>query len=102
MQIESASAEYIPVIVHTSADPTTALPGFSVTTGSRSDPGTFSEGLWDADGWDSTTGRIVAWSPLAGAGQTLDLTDGLNYNLWVRWTLGSQVIVKEAGVVEAR
>ena len=100
MIIESTTAERVPVTLWTTADPTATLPEFSITTGTRSDPGTFQNGVWDSDGWDSTTGRVVAWSPVVGSGQALDITEGTNYDLWVRWTISGETPVKLAGRLE--
>ena len=101
VRIESATSERVPVVVWTTADPTATPPSFSVTSAVRSNPGTFVNGNWDSEGWDSTTGRVVAWSALLGDGEALDISEGTTYDLWVRWTASGETPVKLAGTLEA-
>jgi hypothetical protein len=91
LSIESTTAEKLPVLITTSADPTGSLPEFALTT--SGDPSTWVDGEWDG-AWSSTTGKIQALTPLVGDGQALDVTDGVDYDLWARWVVGTETPVR--------
>ncbi len=94
LPIESTTSERVNVEVTTTADPTGALPDFAVTT-TDTEPSSWVAGSWDGT-WDSTTGKVDAKSPTVGAGASLVVAGGTDYDLWIRWTVGSETPVKLA------
>jgi hypothetical protein len=55
-------------------------------------------GSWSG-GWDSTTGKAVALTPMIGAGQPLDVMRGNDYRLSARWHAGAAVPVHTAEIL---
>lgn len=100
---ESSSAEKLLAEIITDSDPTSeAAPEFSITTGLRDDPGSWVAGSWVSGSWVEKTNRADAVSPVMGSGQALDVTEGNQYNLWMRWTIGGQTPVLLLGVIIVR
>lgn len=98
--LESTTVESLIGELKTDVDPTGgAAPEFSLTTGLRTDPATWVAGSWVVGSYVSKTWRVDARSPLIGAGQALDVTEGTVYNLWVRWVINTQTPVVLLGVV---
>lgn len=95
--LESTSAEKIPVTINTSSDPTGSSVSFALTT-TATEPSSFQNGEWSGT-WNTTTGKIDALTPLAGNGQTLDVTPGTDYFLWARWTVGTETPTTHCGTV---
>jgi hypothetical protein len=85
------------VEITTTADPTGGVIEFAVGTGT--DPSAWVAGSW-ASGWDSTTGKATALTPLLGTGQALAVAGGTPYKLWARWHVGTEVPVKVASVLQ--
>lgn len=96
-QIESTTSEKLPAIITTSGDPTVLAPDFALTTGTT-EPSTWVAGEWTGT-WSDTTGEVNALSPLVGDGETLAVTAGVEYDLWARWTLGTETPVQHCGRV---
>lgn len=86
--LESTTKEKRPYEVTAPSDPTGTLPAFALTT-TTTQPTTWVNGEWVGT-WSSTTGKATALTPLMGAGQALDLTPGVDYDLWIRPTVGSE------------
>lgn len=97
LTIESTTIERLQVEVTTSSDPTGNPPEFAVST--SSEPGAFANGSW-VGSWNTTTGKIMAQTPLLGAGQSLDVADGSTYRLYARWTVGDQTPTTVASILQ--
>lgn len=98
--LESATAEKRQTWVHTTADPTGQTVEFAVTT-TAADPTTWVAGTWVAgtagtftDGQGITRWRAIAQSPLMGASQALPVASGTTVYLWVRWRVGTELVVR--------
>lgn len=92
IELESQSAEKIPVRVTTSGDPSATPPNFAVTT-TANQPSTWIAGEWDG-AYDAATSEINALSPVAGDGQALDVSPGM-YDLWIQWTIGTETPARQ-------
>lgn len=90
--IESTTAHYIGVYVHTTSDPTGGNVDFALTA-TTTQPTSWQTGTWSGT-FDATTGRVLALTPLTGASQTLDVTPDTDYDLWARWTVGAETPVQ--------
>lgn len=99
MNIESASVESVRVKITTRVDPTGNAVEFSVTTGRRADPGTWVAGTWDTT-WNLESGRVEALSPTIGTAGDLAVAADTSYDLWIRWTAGSETPVKRVGSLD--
>lgn len=54
------------------------------------------------DAWDSASRKVVHLTPTIGAsGAGITLTAGVQYELWGRLTLGSEVMARRCGVITA-
>ncbi len=99
--IQSTSIERKRVVIETTEDPTGVAPEFAAITDLAGDPATYADGVWHSDGWDSVTGRVVAYTATMGkSGADLVLTDKLVYSVFMRWTLSAEVPVIDCGLVE--
>jgi len=97
LTIESGSAEPIDVVIKATADPTGGDAEFQVTTLDTTTPsGSWSAGTWQT-AYDSTTGKVTARTPTVGASGTLAITEGVTYQLWIRWG----TVVKRAARIYA-
>lgn len=97
IKIESTTLERLVVTVTTTDDPTGSPPDFAVTPITDTDPSAWVAGTWFG-GWDSTNGTIEAVSPQVGrAPAGLELTEGSNVRLWIRWTAGADQPVRDVG-----
>jgi hypothetical protein len=106
--IESTTAEKRQTWVHTTADPTGQAVEWAVST-TGADPGTWVAGSWVAgsagtfvDGQGLTRWRAITQSPLMGGGQALAIAGGTTVYLWVRWRIGTEVIVRLVEVFQIR
>ncbi len=91
--LESTTSEKVPGTVKTSADPTGALPEFALTTVNTEPTWPGTDGEWDGT-WSATTREIDMLSPLVGDGAALDVAGGTDFDLWVRWTVGTETPAK--------
>lgn len=103
--LESMSAEEVLVKLRSRKDPTGSDVEFAVSTVRRNqvDPGdlTWVAGEWSPGGWDSSTGRVDAFTPTIGESGDLVVAEG-TIDLWVRWTSGASVPVKLASSIPIR
>ena len=100
-RIESTTREQLDGPVTARVDPSGVPPEWSLSTGRRTDPGTWVAGSWSGS-WSSRTGMITAVSPLVGAGEALSVEAGTVYDVWVRWTDGAARPVKWLGLLLVR
>ena len=84
--IESTTKEKRLYEVTAPSDPTGTAPAFALTT-TETQPTTWVNGEW-VGAWSSTSGKVSALTPLIGAGQSLDVAPGVDYDLWIRPTVG--------------
>lgn len=89
LNVESGTSERLRATIAVPADPTGTPPDWSVTTGARGDAGDWEAGQWTSS-WDPVTGRVDLSSALLGAGQALDITEGVTYDLWLRVAYGDE------------
>lgn len=99
--LRADTAEKIPVIITTTADPTGTAPTFALTAdtigATTTDP--FVAGEWSGT-WNTTTGEIDALTPLVGDGQALDVDPDTDYQLHAAWTVGTETPEKDViGIV---
>lgn len=98
-KLESGSIEVIPVEVTTASDPTGAAVAFSFTASTATDAGAFTAGSWSGT-YDADTDIVIALTPTCGsASATIDLTSASKWRLWVRYTIGSETVVRPVGIV---
>ncbi len=99
IELESSSAERIPVDWTTPADPTGAFPAFVLATSSDLSGAVWVNGTWDTT---YTNGQATALTPLIGDGQALDVTGGVDYYLYGRCTVGVETPVRLIDVIRVR
>lgn len=87
--IESTTKEKLPFTVTAPGDPTGNPPQFALTTTTTQPTWPGVAGEW-VGSWSTTTGTAEALTPLIGAGQALDVTPGVDYDLWIRPTVGTE------------
>lgn len=90
IRLESTTLEKLLVTWETRGDPTAVLPEFSITSGPESDPSSWVNGEWAPDGFSARSGLVTAYTPTIGSGGDLDITQGETYDLWMRFTFGTE------------
>lgn len=95
--IESASIESLTVTVTSDGGPDNGEPiEFLLTPKADTSP----SGTWFPGTYQSVTGDVgIATTPLIGAGELLNIVEGNDYRLWVRWRAGLETPVMMATVV---
>lgn len=97
--LESTTAERQNVTVKAPSDPTGGAVEFAVTTGpSPTDPSGWVAGSWFGT-WSAETSLVTALTPVMGNGQALSINGDTLYDLWVRFTVGTETPVKHVGRV---
>lgn len=100
LSLEHTTVETLPTTITSRLDPTGDTVEFNMTAATLTSPsGSWTAGTWNGT-WNSTTGEVVALSPLIGSGAFV-LTEGTFYKLWVRWVHGSETIVALAATIHA-
>jgi len=93
--IQSGATVVVPIDVRTIGDPTGAVPSFSATTTTATDPGAFTDGTWSG-AWSSTTRLVTALTPtLPGS---LSLAEG-DFKLWLKYVVGSETVILPVGIL---
>ena len=99
LAFESTSIESIEVTVTSRVDIDAAPPEFQLTDIDATSP----TGAWVAGVWQSVSGGSgKALTPLIGAGQPLDVVEGSNYKLWIRWSAATETPVRPVDSVRVR
>lgn len=98
LTIYAGSAVSVETVVKSDTDPTGTAPGWAITALDATAPGSTSAGTW-AVAYSATTDKATARSPLIGDGQTLDLTSGSTYRLWLSVTAGSETMVEPVAII---
>lgn len=93
---ESASSEKRLATITTTADPTGQAVEFAVGQGQS--PSAWVAGSWVSSSWDGTAARAL--TPLMGQGAALDLAARGVWKVWVRWRVGTEVVVRLCGVLQ--
>ena len=99
--LEHTTAESLRVTITARVDPTASDVEFNLTASTETTPGaTWTAGTWDVAGWNATTGKVDALSPILNA-TNYELTEGSAFKLWVRWTQGAETPVHLAETIRA-
>lgn len=95
VEMNSTSKEKLRAVVETSADPTGGTVNWALAA-VGSDPSFANAGEWSGS---YAAGEATTLSPLisgTGNGGTITVADG-QWDVWVQFTVGSEVIVRRAG-----
>ncbi len=92
------TVESLTVDIETSADPTGAVPQFSLSA-DPTQAGAFVNGAWSG-GWDAASQKTTAITPtLGGVAAALTIESGHVYTLFARVVVGSETAVWPVGTV---
>jgi hypothetical protein len=98
LTIFAESAVSVETVVKSDADPTATTPGWALTTLDDMTAGSTSAGTWSV-AYSATTDKATARSPLIGGSQTLALTSGNSYRLWLSVVAGSETMVEPVAII---
>lgn len=99
--LESAAAKRYLVTIETPADPTGSAVEFAVVPATATSPSSWVAGNWQS-AWSSTTSRVQALTPLIGTGQALNVTEGQDYRVYMRWQAGGDTPVELADTLRVK
>lgn len=99
LQVSRDSVESVAAIATTTADPTQAASQWAFLPVSDPKPsGKGSDGGWTA--WNASTKKATAISPSLPASDSQYYLDKGTYNIWCKWTVGSERPWKRIGRLE--
>lgn len=97
VELNSTTKEKLRAVLETSGDPTGGSVYWALAA-PGSDPSFSDAGSWSGT-YDAATDQVTTLSPLisgTGNGGTITVADG-TWDVWVQFTVGSEVIVRRAG-----
>lgn len=94
--VYAASKESLDIPIIVTADPTATPPQFALSATGATAPGAFTTGVWST-AWSTVTTRATATTALVGSAGAHVIASGVDYDVWAKVTVGSEIAVWVVG-----